>query len=261
MEVSEIRDTADISLVFPDSFSFFEPYLRYQIKEIMQVGGAAYLARDPEGRVSGLFIYDNFEKSGTIYTRSREVFDHFFQLMPFNFIFSEMAIERENEIYDIYTIDFRDRAIEHSFSHEIRLAGEGDTEELERFMVSTHNGINPGWVKVALMNGERCFTAWLGSEIAGLAWVSLVNGIGRLHTLYVKPQFRGMKIGEDLLFARLLWAKSMNARSAFSEVARQNHHCSRIALKAKMGVAGQIFQYFRPERKNEIERLALLSRS
>ena len=42
---------------------------------------------------------------GTIYTRSREVFDYFYDLKPFNYLFSEMKTEIENEIYDIYTID------------------------------------------------------------------------------------------------------------------------------------------------------------
>ncbi len=85
-------------------------------------------------------------------------------------------------------------------------------DEIEQFMASTHPGINKKWVKVALKNGERCFIVRLSNEIAGLGWVSLVNGIGRLHSLYVKPQYRRIGIGEDIFNARLLWLKSKRAR-------------------------------------------------
>jgi hypothetical protein len=88
MEVSEIRNTSDRKFIVPAGFSFFEPYFQYQIKEILEIGGEVWLTRNPVGEVTGLFIYDSYEKNGTIYTRSREVFDHFYELEPFNFILS-----------------------------------------------------------------------------------------------------------------------------------------------------------------------------
>ncbi len=38
MKVSEILNTSDIDFVFPDGFSFFEPYLQYLVKEILEIG-------------------------------------------------------------------------------------------------------------------------------------------------------------------------------------------------------------------------------
>jgi ribosomal protein S18 acetylase RimI-like enzyme len=255
MEVSEIRNPSDFDFVFPKGFSFFEPYLQYHVKEILEIGGEIHVARASEGSVSGVFMYDNCEKIGTIYTRSREVFDYFYELRPFNFLFAEMSTEHESEIYNIYAIDLRNLAFDHRFSHEITIAEEEHIEEIEQFMVSTSAGINRRWVKVALKNGDRCFIVRLCNEIAGLGWLSLVNGIGRFHTLYVKPQVRRMGIGEDLLFARLLWLKSKHAHSAFSEISRYNSSCTRIALKGQMRVTGQIYQYFKPEKKKGLERV------
>src|SRR5277367_3349642 len=102
------------------------------------------------------------------------------------------------------------------------MAEERHTYEIEQFMISTHSGLNRRWVNVALKNGDRCFTVRFGNEIAGVGWLSIVNRIGRLHSLYVRPQFRRIGIGEDILFARLLWLKSKNARRAFSEISRNN---------------------------------------
>jgi ribosomal protein S18 acetylase RimI-like enzyme len=255
MEVSKLSSAFDIDFVFPDGFSFFEPYLQYFIREVLEIGGEAYVSKTSEDNVSGIFIYDDFEKVGTVYTRSREVFDYFYGLKPFNFLFAELRTEVESEIYDIYTIELENHDIIHRFSHEISMADEGQIGEIERFMVLAHPGMNRRWIRVALKNGDKCFVVRLGSEVAGLGWVSFVKNVGRIHSLFVKPQFRRLGIGEDILYARLLWLKSKHARSAFSEISRHNSSSARIESKAQMKVCGQVFQYFRknPARKGPLE--------
>ncbi len=147
MHVSQINTASDIDFVFPVNFSFFEPYLHYHIKEILEIGGEAYVSRTSDGTISGIFIYDDFEKGGTIYTRSREVFDYFYGLKKFNFLFSEMKTELENEIYDIYTIDIENLALAHRFSFEISTVDKENEGEIEQFMSLTHPGINKKWVR------------------------------------------------------------------------------------------------------------------
>jgi GNAT superfamily N-acetyltransferase len=244
IRVSEIRDASHLDLVFPEGISFFWPHLRYYIKETLEVGGEVSVSRTPDGTISGLFIYDGVEKVGTVYTRSRESFDFFYAMRPFNLVFAELLTEHENEVYDIYSIDLRDLALTYRFSHEISIADGGHADEIERFMDSTHPGLNKRWVRVAIKSGDRCFTVRLGEEIAGMGWLSFINGIGRLHSLYVKPQFRKIGIGEDLLNARLYWLRSKGARSAFSEISRHNIGSSRIAAKGNMNVTGQVYGYY-----------------
>ena len=250
----EIRNPSDIDFVLPNGFSFFEPYLQYFLRETLGAGGEAYISRTSDGTITGIFLYDDAEKTGTIYTRSKETFDYFYELRPANFLFAELKTEHESEVYDIYTIDLENLAIVHRFSHEISIAEEGDIDEIGQFMASTHPGINRRWVNVALKEGERCFFVRLGKEIAGLGWLSIVNNIGRLHSLHVEPQFRRIGIGEDLLFARLLWLTSKRARSAFSEISHDNSLSSRIARKGRMTPSGTIFQYFKKDRGEKIDR-------
>ena len=245
MQVSRITSTSYDDIVVPAGFSFFEPYLQYHVRETLEVGGEAYVSRSSEGAVVGIFIYDDFEKGGTIYTRSREVFDYFYALKPFNFLFAELKTELENEVYDIFTVDVHSLAVVHRFSYEISVADKVNVGEIEQFMFSTHPGLNKRWVRVAFRNGERCFVVRLSSEIAGLGWVSLVNGVGRLHSLYVKPQLRRIGIGEDILNARLLWLKSKGARLAFTEISRSNIPSSNNVMKAQMKASGEVFQYFK----------------
>ena len=254
MKISQIHDPSQIGFAFPSGVSFFEPYLNYFTREILEIGGEAYLSRSEDGEVSGLFIYDGVEKVGSIYTASREVFDYFYGLKPLNHVFSELKTELENEAYNIHTINLDGFNVNHSFSHPISMVENSQADEIEQFMCQTHPGINRRWAKVALKNGDRCFTVRLGDEIAGLGWCSLVDLVGRLHSLYVKPQYRRLGMGDDILGARLLWLKSKNARLVFSEISQFNHFCSRIAAKEQMKVSGQLYQYFKRKAPTKEER-------
>ncbi len=44
MEVSKLSSAFDIEIVFPEGFSFFEPYLQYFVREVLEIGGEAYVS-------------------------------------------------------------------------------------------------------------------------------------------------------------------------------------------------------------------------
>lgn len=247
ISASQVRNASDVQSVFPDGFSFFKPYFDYWVKETLEIGGEAYVSKTASGIGSGLFLYDDYEKAGSIFTRSREVFDYFYRLKPSKSIYAELQTEQPKEVYDIYTVDLEDKSLDHKFSHAVSVADREQIEDIRQFMLSTHPGTNPRWIDVALRNGDKCVIVRLGDEISGVGWVSLVNNIGRLHSLFVKPRFRKISVGLDVLFARLLWLKSKNARMALSEISVNNLQSSRIAVRGGMKVSGQVYQYFKTE--------------
>src|SRR5216683_3082867 len=187
IKISEIRNVFDMDFSSANGLSFFDPYLEYWVKETLEIAGEVHISRTSAGDASGIFLYDGYEKDGSIFTRSRDVFDYFYKLRPFKSIYAELQTEHPKEIYDIHTVDLENNALDHTFSHAISVADIEQVEEIRRFMLSTHPGTNPRWIDVALTNGDRCVTVRLGDEIAGVGWLSLVNGIGRLHSLFVKP--------------------------------------------------------------------------
>src|SRR5438309_9450711 len=134
----EVRSPSDIDFVFPNGFSFFEPYLQYFVRETIGAGGEAYVSRTSEGNISGIFVYDGSEKTGTIYTRSKTVFDYFYELRPANFLFAELKTEHESEGYDIDTIVVENVSVVHLFSFEISIAEQGAVEHIGQFMIATH---------------------------------------------------------------------------------------------------------------------------
>ena len=254
IKASQLRNVSDVHSAFPNGFSFFQPYLEYWIKETLEIGGEAHVSESATGNGSGLFLYDDYEKAGSIFTLSREVFDYFYRLKPFKSIYAELHTEHPKEIYDIHTTDLENNSLDHKFSHAVSVADREQIEEIRQFMLSTHPGTNPRWIDVALRNGDTCVIVRLGDEIAGVGWLSLVNGIGRLHSLFVKPRFRKMGIGLDILFARLLWLRSKQARMAFSEISVNSFQSSKTALKGGMKVSGQVYQYFKHETSNSVGR-------
>jgi GNAT superfamily N-acetyltransferase len=240
VHVEKITDASEMP-AFPRDTSFFEPYFQHQAKECLAIGGEVLVSRTSEGTPSGLFMYDRAEKGGTIYTKSREVFDHFRKLKPFNFLFSEILIaEQQHQVYGIYSTDFAGLP-NHKFSYEV---SEGhQVDEITNFMRQDYPEINRQWISVALQNGEKCFTVQLRNGIAGLGWVSLINGIGRIHSLYVKPQYRRIGISSDIVYAQILWLKLKRAKSAFSEVASTSHVSGRFSLRRYGTLCGQVFIY------------------
>lgn len=244
---SPISDTSLPNLELRKGLSFFDPYLEYFVRQTLRVGGEARVAKGPDGAVSGLFIYDRVEKTGTVFTKSRSDFGHFYALRPFNTLFAELNTEHESDPFDIFTISLQNHILDHRFRHEVATAQQYNMPEIERFMISANPGINRQWVRVAFEDGEMCFVVRLDGEIAGAGWVSATNRVGRLHSLFVRPQFRGIGIGEDILFARLFWLRSRGALSAFSEISCGNVPSSRVAVKGGMVASGRIFQYYRTE--------------
>jgi ribosomal protein S18 acetylase RimI-like enzyme len=242
IQVSEIKNEFEIPAL-PDGLSSFSvPYLQYWAKEALEIGGIVQVSKTPGGQISGLFVYDNYEENGTVFAKSREVFDYYYKLKPFSSLWAELQTENPCYQYDILSMDLDDVEFKHRFKHEVVI--ERRTLEIERFMsLTVHYALNPKWVRVALANGDRCFVVRVGSEIAGIAWLSLVDGIGRVPDLYVKPQFRRTGIALDLFFARLIYLQSMHARSYFAEIAHDNEAALKHATKVGMKVSGQIFEY------------------
>ena len=64
-----------------------------------------------------------------------------------------------------------------------------------------------------------------------------------MHSLAVRPMYRHLGLGTDLLFARLLWARAAGARSVLSEIADQNLPSRAVAEAGGMRRVGEIFFY------------------
>lgn len=230
----------------PKGLSFFDPLLHHEVKEALEAGGEAYISQDAKGDKSGLFIYDNYEETGTIFTKSREVFDRFYELKPSSYIFSELEVaEHPHEVWNIWELDVDEAPPDHRFKHQASI--DYDAKEIERFMAATQPETNRQWIGVALKNGDKCFVVKIANRIVGMAWMTIVGDVARSHGLYVEPQFRRMGVMRDNLQARLLYLKSRHVHTLINEIAETNVASSAHAAKAGERIVGKIFLYTSPD--------------
>lgn len=243
ISVRRITELSDLQSLQIGSISFFDPFLKQFALETMLSGGEVHVAQHVDSNVGGMLLYDDVEKSGSIFTSSREMLDSLLKLKEKMAFFSELQLGLRKENYLIYTLDMTGYTFSHRFDHEVRVAGEDDMAEILGLMTSSYSRINARWIRIASAAGEKCFMVRTDNGIEGAAWLSVVGGKGRLHSLVVSPQFRKQGVGTDLLFARLLWLSTIGGRFAFSEIAESNRASRAIALSGGMREAGVMYQY------------------
>lgn len=249
-EIQAIRiDTVEDQKLrgLPKSLSpFFDPFLLHEVKEALEEGGEVYVSAGENE--NGLFIYDNYEATGTIFTKSREAFDYFYNLKPFSYIFSGLEVaEIPKEVWNIWQLDVdKTPVMNHRFKHHVSM--DNDVSELERFIEATQPETNRKWIGVALKNGDKCFVVRIDNRIVGIAWMEIVDGFARSHGLYVQPQFRRMGITLDNFHARLIYLKSRHVHTLINEIAESNVASAAHAAKIGEKIVGKIFLYESPER-------------
>ena len=239
-----ITDVMELKHLHFEDVSFFNPFLKQFAAETLLAGGEVYAVQKDNGAVCGLLLYDAVEKTGSIFTRSRDACYLLSGLKSKMAFFSELPLDLRKEIYLIYARDMSDFSFMHRFVHEVRLARDEDLPDVLDVMKNVGARINPGWIHAAFAAGEKCFIVRNGRNIAGAAWLAMAGEKGRLHSLAVSPQFRKQGIGTDLLFARLLWLGRSGAQYAFSEIAESNKASRSIAARGGMHQAGEMYHYF-----------------
>ena len=248
VEITKITDpkTVDQKLGgLPGGLSFFDAIVRHEAREELECGGEVYFSDGPDGGKNGVFIYDGYEATGTIFTRSREVFDRFFALKPSSYIFSELDVEEHpKEEWSIWQLDVNKASSDHRFKHHVSI--ENNAKEIEDFMAINQPETNRQWVAVALKNGDKCFVVRMFDRIVGIAWMTIVDGIARSHSLYVEPNFRRKGITLDIFYARLIYLKSRRVHTLINEIADSNVASSAHARGIGERVVGKIYLYQSP---------------
>jgi hypothetical protein len=246
VRVSSVQTIEEQLRDLPKELSFYDPFLLHEVKEALEAGGEAYVSYGPDGAKNGLFIYDGYEATGTIFTKSREVFEYFYKLKPSSYIFSELeVVDHSRELWNIWQMDVDKAPLETKIRHQATI--ESDVGLLQRFIAIAQPETNPRWIRVALENGDKCFVVKIANRIVGIAWMSIVDGVARSHGLYVEPRFRRMGMTRDNLQARLIYLRSRHVHTLVNEIAESNVASASHAAKAGEKIVGKIFLYTTPE--------------
>lgn len=244
--VKAIADPKEIdSLRIQDLSNFFNPFLSHFMREVLRCGGEVVVSKDgPE--VDGIYLHNEVERVATIFSRSRSVAETLFRLKDHIVVFTELELQPGGEIFHILGVDIATWAPIHPFTHSVRIAHDGDREAILQLMEEQYGPVDPRWLTSKPPLEEKGFVVEVAGSVAGVGWVSIVDRQGRLHSLSVRPRYRGIGIGTDLWYARMLWSRDAGAVRIISEVSEHNLPSRSIAERGGMRNVGQMFLYHRP---------------
>jgi RimJ/RimL family protein N-acetyltransferase len=236
-----IGDRASLAtLRFGDLSDFFNPFLRHFAEETLRSGGELWVT-ERDGTVEGLLSGLPEFRLGTVFARGRPTTERLAAERPSWWLFADVPLGPDAEPYRLYAADAGGSPAPHRFGHLVRPVGPNDVPALVRFYDEVEGRVDRRWFDGLPSAQELGFVSEVAGTIAGAGWLSLVDGWGRLHSLAVRPRYRRLGIGGDLVAARLLRARSVGVRRVYSEIAETNGPSRAIAEAAGMRPAGTIF--------------------
>ena len=180
--------TAVDPLSVTDLSDWFDPFLKHFMRETLRSGGEVVIAEDGP-RVRGVFLHDPVENVASIFTRSPALANAFYRLREKAAVYSEIPLGTARENIDIFAIDLADGDAPYRFSHAVRAVREEDRGRILALMTSIYGQFNAGWLGPVSQPTEKGYVAEADGRPVGAAWVSAVEGHGRLHSLSVLPSY------------------------------------------------------------------------
>ncbi|MGA8664270.1 MAG: GNAT family N-acetyltransferase [Thermoplasmata archaeon] len=228
-------DTADLS-------PWFNPFLPHFVRETLRCGGEVWCAHDAAG-LTGLLLHDPAANITSVFTRDRSLAEERVRNRGGRPAYSDFRFGGPSETYGIYTGNLERPLPAHPFHHTVRPIRGEDLAAVAELMREVEGNVDDRWFRGVQGGAEAGFLIEVGPRLAGVGWVAVVADHARMHSLAVRPMYRHLGLGTDLLFARLLWARAAGARSVLSEIADQNLPSRAVAEAGGMRRVGEIFFY------------------
>ncbi|MGA8275243.1 MAG: GNAT family N-acetyltransferase [Thermoplasmata archaeon] len=239
--VHELRSPGELGRLSLDPLSdYFDPFLPHFMTEALRCGGEVWVS-EAGGRVTGVLLYNEVERVASVFTRERALAETFSRLHDPVGVFSDFPLGPASEVYHVYAVDRSTGTVPHTYLHPVRAGREADRTAIVRLMREVYGVLDERWLDRVERDGEKCFVVEFDHEVVGVAWVCVVPGHARLHSLSVRPGFRRMAVGTDLWHARMQWARHAGAEGVLTEISEHNDASRSIATAGGMRPIGQLF--------------------
>ncbi len=239
-----VRSEEEISgLVLPSLSNWFDPFLPTFMRDSLRCGGEAFLARDAEGVVLGIFLTNPRERTASLFTRVRSVAMHFTGTTRSAEVYAEQPWVRAAHPLDIMLAEVGDIPASLPIRNLVRVADTADMPRVGALIEAVHGPFADSWLRSLPRPDEMCFIAEVEGRVVGTSWVTIVNRYARGHSLAVHPRYRKIGIGTDLLHARMLWLRSQGVERLVSEIPVGNVASRTAAEHAGMAAVGRMFAF------------------
>lgn len=228
-----------------DLSPWFNPFLSHFMRDVLRVGGEVIVAQGSQS-VEGILLLVPTERLGSIFTRSPELATRLMGLRRGLGVFTDHLMTPAGEPYIILQRELTGAALTHRFHHPVRRLGPSDRTEANSLMREVHGSVDERWFQDTGPPHEAGFGVEMEGKLVGLAWATVAGRHGRLHSLAVRPGYRRVGVGLDLLIARLLWLRAVGATEAICEIAAANAASLKVADKGGFAPVGRLYLYDRP---------------
>jgi sarcosine oxidase subunit beta len=230
------------TLRLPPLSDWFDPFLRRFLKDALRVGGTAEAALAGEA-VRGVHLTSPVEDVGSVFTRTPRVADHYLRRLGRGGLYTESAWAPGGDAILVLAGDLRDWRFEGAIRNPVRLADGADLPQVRELLTEVGGEVDDRWWESLPRPDELCFLCEVDGRAAGVSWASVEGRFARGHSFAVRPRFRGLGVGTDLLHARMLWLQSLGIRQVVSEIYEGNAASQTSAERAGMAVVGRMFHY------------------
>jgi GNAT superfamily N-acetyltransferase len=221
--------------------SFFSVFLPFFVEETLRTEGTIVFATGPTG-VDGIFLRRDAEMIGTIFARDRPAAEALYGTRKDLSVYSEFLLGSEALPFPVFSIELASWDRPHPFAHRVRSMRGSDGPPVLHLMQEVYGMVDERWFRAPPSPEEHGLVAEIAGRIVGAAWLTLVGGEGRLHSLSVAPRYRGLGVGADLWHARMLLARREGIRRVVTEIAETNGASRAISAAGGMRRIGQIFE-------------------
>lgn len=219
----------------------FSPFLADFARRALLAGDLVSIATRGKALV-GMAIFSRDAKVGQVFARdtalaetlrsfvrARDFFSEFRHQVPVNAVrdAAEVGVDiREGDAYNIldtYQVLRLDNPS--AVTYDATLVRRMRDEDLPQVMSIARRvyEVDSGrWLRAQYESGDIGFVASIAGQVVGFAFASLVDGVGRLHTLTVLPEQRNRGIGRELVRARINALQTAGVGYVITEIATWN---------------------------------------
>lgn len=229
------------TLALPSLSEHFDPFLVHFVKEAIRCRAEVWVMQRGTA-IDGLLLHHSPEGIASVFARERRVAEILFSMCQQVSVYSDFELSTGSERYWVYSADSGSESPNRRFAHPVRAVEPADRGAILSLMRAVYGSVDEVWFETTPADLEAGFLVEGDEEIAGVAWATVVDGFGRLHSLSVRPRYRRTGIATDLWHARMAWARRMGAGRVVTEIAESNLPSRTIAEAGGMRVAGTIYR-------------------
>ncbi len=219
----------------------YAPFLPGLIAEAVRAGAGVFLVPG-RATIRALVVDDPVESTASVFTAEAEVAAELVRAHR-GWTFSEHAIDRPRERFDLYARDPLGDDLPGGYRHRVDRLGPEHDLAARTLVREAYPHANDRYFATARGGSAAGFGVWVNGTLAGAGWATAAGSTARLHGLTVRPGFRHIGVGADLVRARLEWGRWSGAARAFSEISERNAASRAIAERLGMRPDGCVYLY------------------